>query len=536
MCHKGGMVIVSPISAEGFSCFLFCRPQVAPRKSLRASRSVLLSSIVCFGAVLVTMLPAQAAWVQTKKEAAGTKTTVGTMPAWMGNWSNPGSSSISTVYDGPAPGETQGSITFTFTWQPSYPGEAVPATASVKISSSATATVSDPQSVLTLSVENGFGDPGITTTHAPQTGWTKTVSSAGTWLKQTGGKSVVTFTVNLSAKVTGGSGNHCRVSAGATATPDNRTVTINSGSFGPQNFRKENLIGPPVSGSTPQPLENKRKDDGSMVVDSAVYWNQVQHSWMGSFGCSAHLPGFTLPTYEWSFDGNIALGYSQPSVYSNMSFTTAVKFGANGPSTTTVTLKATDSDGVKGSNTYAVRWHLPYEKTGNLPDKTNPKTKIRMLVGPVEPAGISILVVTQPETFDFGAAIDGVAVVVGVAGQVEVAAGIEIFKAVTGLVKLTHDQPGEESPGWRNDGTQWHYTAGTYPGNIANATSAVLQDPFGYEDYDMQIWQVKHSTHKSWVCDKYSVSGFESSGHIFSANSIDGIDKQAYYVTHRVLN
>jgi len=183
---------------------------------------------------------------------------------------------------------------------------------------------------------------------------------------------------------------------------DNRSVTITSPTIDDsyQLISEEvlPLLGPSVEfrSGTPEPpadgpysVKHRRESDNSIYTDSVAHWFGTEDGvgvpgWYGGGEFVVNTPNFSLfKSIEWSVDGGTLTDEAEAATTNNRntidispqilpgSETTSPKpFGidlggdADGSSMTTlskITAKVTDNDGTEGTNTYAVRWHKPYE-------------------------------------------------------------------------------------------------------------------------------------------------------------------------------
>jgi hypothetical protein len=312
-------------------------------------------------------------------------------------------------------------------------------------------------------------------------------------------------------------------------TQDNRSVWIESFTI-ETSYWKSSL----------QKAVHERNADKSIHTDSVVQWNSTAQNWQAANNFQGLTPGFSNPHYKWDWSGagQFTSGYQVPSIQPYEHMIMGLNFGNSEtgfPKTGTLDLEVTDGAGTDrliAKNNFGITFHLPYEKDTDLPNGPNTITKLRPLTKKIKP-GYGEIVVSDAESFDLEAVIDGASVLIGPYGAAleEV---IKFFKAITELTELTHNYMGNKGVDGNylnanNYPFLWGPTVTHHPENIYGATPAELAKTDGNENFHMQMFLTKRWHSKHWLADKYTVNGFQSSGHHFDAIKITSLEPEPFY-------
>jgi hypothetical protein len=458
-----------------------CIVKCGTRSTSNPLRCGLAKTIPMLGTVAFTLLvslPSHADWVLHHYETAGSNSApeAGRQPA--GPWDNPG---YGHVYDGEWTSEffpggsnngnwtvaAQGKVTAVFKWndeENDFPGGQVVILVKSRAWGQALPEVNlqlNPGTTL-LSQQ----DPDQESDSEPGQ-FVKTRKGAQLFTKQVAaGETEVKQEISLSSVASGSAAGGAAVQVFVSAVKDNRTVTLSNDVFDSdgKNWRK---------GSNGEGVENVRSPNGSVQWDSAVIWVPAQDAdyWQGTTEHPAHAyvhshayanaPGFPgtwailegsgpYSTYRWQVTGEIsAYRYTceVPGLVdlSNLepippSIVLAQNLGgdvSNYPRSSNFKVDVTDSsDGATAMDSSAIRWHLPFETTGDLDDKREFQV-IAMLKAPESSSFAKPL--DPEETFNIAAGIEGLAGVAGAAagapgGPVGVAVGSSLAYAIAGFV------------------------------------------------------------------------------------------------------
>lgn len=291
---------------------------------------------------------------------------------------------------------------------------------------------------------------------------------------------------------------------------------------------------------------NQRNKDDSMQGDSAATYSNADSNrgWVANATFVGNPSGFTNPTYAWSSDFSgaamVGVDLTQPSVAGSWFLYSADKL----PVTKTVTLTVKDgpgTDGATAANTYAVKWHLPYEAPNPVPYSVVPgKYQVQPArLGPVAHDQTQLKKPTQAQHIDWEATINGASVVAKVAGQEEIAGGLEIIEAIAKIAKPYTDVDADSNTetGATNNFETWSdsmklYDNDTYGGG--NIPADLQGNPEGYLLCDMYIYQVVHYKDKYWYADGYNSHGYDgTSNNVVYLRNIDDVSDEFYYVRHQ---
>ena len=351
---------------------------------------------------------------------------------------------------------------------------------------------------------------------------------------------------------------YAKAYAGFSYQADPRSVAISS-SIDP-SYRRTMDTGQPLSKyrdqTPPQPFQapmiaevaagllNEPDSYGAMMGDTVVTRRNGQ--WQGIGGFVANKSGnWKNPTYAWSVGGEstMAFGYSTPENQPNSSLSLGLNLGFSTdgfPKSSVITVDVTDSDEAVGKNTYAITWHLPYEKTQDLPDGRQRKEVLWISDNPITPLGGGISATKiPPKPFDSLAAIDDVKVVAGAFG---VPTGPltelqEVFKAITNIsewgdsgmeINVTENQIMHTSDAFEGALSQ-------NPDNIQGMTVATRDSLMAAKDYSS--WKkyncyggyVRLHHEKNWLADHYDAHGFDSSNHLLHHDVIEQYRFENFY-------
>ncbi len=303
-------------------------------------------------------------------------------------------------------------------------------------------------------------------------------------------------------------------------------------------------------------LLNEPSDDGSMTADSVAIWDGPSNQWLGQGSYQANTPGFISPALSWTLSGGDPTGAAQDELASSRRTINLAPFSgpyydlngimlggsANGSGImghTTLTLKATDSDGVEGENTYAVNWHLPYEKQIDRADGRQMKQLYWISSQPMNGTQNFQIEEVPATSFDALAMIDDTLVLADAVGvpTTPISTIVSVYKALTNITEWEHDEPSFEvtSQTSRNDSDAFSATLRHNAENIQNmdvATRDALMESRDYDsfsDYDVYVGRVRYHHKKSLLADKYDIHGFHSSNHVLSHDVTERAEFQNYY-------
>jgi hypothetical protein len=150
---------------------------------------------------------------------------------------------------------------------------------------------------------------------------------------------------------------------------------------------------------------NKRLNDGSIIVDSAVTWgnpgniNQGIPAWIADNSFTGNTVGFPSNcTYEWQRTGDgvvyVGAGVGDVSAQPNKNVLLKLQFGsadatfdpdlisayAGGTKSTTLKVKVTDpNDGFIANTQYDIHWHLPAENVTEDTSRLIPDSDIKVI-------------------------------------------------------------------------------------------------------------------------------------------------------------
>jgi len=289
---------------------------------------------------------------------------------------------------------------------------------------------------------------------------------------------------------------------------------------------------------------------GAMSGDSVVVYTAGQNAIsVNEYGdaFNALCSGFAHPYYTWSFtgsDGTVG-AYSQQYLNAESdqynSLPLNVNFGSDFdgyPKSGTVKVSVRDgSDNATAANTYSVTWHLPYEAYSYLGETGSGKYVEQTLASGVYPSASYDLPATDAEDFDVSAAFDAGEAITAAAGQEEVAGLFKVAASIAKLTNLKFSYNGDKaSLGNRNDGTSWSVAQGDNSdayggGNVS--PSSLASNPAGWQLCKLS-WCVVSKWHEnSWHTDKYTIHGYDSSGHLLVVHTTDTVDEEPYFVQYQ---
>ena len=330
---------------------------------------------------------------------------------------------------------------------------------------------------------------------------------------------------------------------------DDRSVTVSSSMIEASYYNSAALppsdtpegpetAGGPVPGVKTLHVPNA---DGSKDTDSVVRWRTGAWQVLG-VGFIANTPGsWNNPTFAWSVtgDGTPGFGYAIPEQQPYSSLVLGLNMG-NAPqgfpksSNVQVTVRDSGNDSATGTNTFNVKWHLPYEKTFDLPKGASYRDVYWVSDSYITQGAIVAEVPAQ--NFDYGAAIDNVLVlagVVGVPGVAETTEAVEVFKALSTLSQLGETQATYEvqATDVHDSHEEFGNTVRQHPDNIEGMTVAkrdqlqpLSSDDLRYEhdNYNTYVGRVRNHHKESFLADKYDEHGYVDSNHVFSHDVTEG--------------
>lgn len=315
----------------------------------------------------------------------------------------------------------------------------------------------------------------------------------------------------------------------------------------------------PMIGEVGAGLLNERGGNGSMTVDSVAFWASVEQEWRGKAKLKANTPNFTQPQhYYWSVDGGTPFPGSFLSTPNTSpregiaEIDEIIGLGgtayALGVQQSNFTVEVTDSDAAVGQNTYTVNWHLPYEKLRDLPD--GPRRKHLYWVSNNQlPDGGGVSATIDPQSFNYGAAIDDVLLVTSAVGlPTEQAADLfAAFKAVTNILQWgeTTTQVSITDTTVLHNPYAFRATVRERPENIAGLDIPTRNDWLALMDgtpsddlerfmsrYDCFAGRVRYHHQKRVLADKYDVHGFHSPNHTLVHDVKEYYAWETYYTLH----
>ncbi len=332
----------------------------------------------------------------------------------------------------------------------------------------------------------------------------------------------------------------------AVVKPDSREVAISCPTI-ETSYYKANVDAQHPDGQwshVPDPTS------GAMSGDSVVVYTAGQNAVsVNEYGdaFNALCSGFTHPYYTWSFTGSNGTVGAFSQQYLNAesdqynSLPLNVNFGSDFsgyPKSGTVKVSVRDGrDNATAANTYDVTWHLPYEAYSYLGQTGSGKHVEKTLASGVYPSASYDLPATDAEDFDVSAAFDAGEAITAAAGQEEVAGLFKVAASIAKLTNLKFSYNGDKaSLGNRNDGTSWSVAQGDNSdayggGNVS--PSSLASNSTGWQLCKLS-WCVMSKWHEnSWHTDKYTIHGYDSSGHLLVVHTTDTVDEEPYFVQYQ---
>jgi hypothetical protein len=356
------------------------------------------------------------------------------------------------------------------------------------------------------------------------------------------------------------------------AEVDNRSVQVGSSiedsyrlttddSYPTAEYR--NGVRPPASSNAVRDsaagLLNRRTNDGHITVDSVATWDNILQGWLGQGTFTANAANFQSPSYSWNLSGGDALGEHRNILdsdgasinlnpYTDMyGMLNAIDLGGDIEgvgmmSSSTVEVDVTDlADGVVGSNSITINWHLPYEKICDLADGPVVYTPIQNVSGPHGAGGGVIGTVNAVPETDFMGAIDNVLVLVSAAGlQTKAAAElVGVYKAIMALSTWSFPaQPEVQVTGntLEHNDEAWIATVKFLPEHIEGLEVGHGPDSNGYVNpqnlglYDMYGKNVRIHHTENRLAEQWDIHGFHSDNHVLTSDITTNIRLMPYYV------
>ena len=305
---------------------------------------------------------------------------------------------------------------------------------------------------------------------------------------------------------------------------DSRSVSISSSTIEPSYFR---------SASQPYTKELHKPDSsGAKQTDSVVHLYDGLWQSQGIQFSANNVGNWNNPIFDWESTGDSgpAAGFRSLQEEQQSSLTTGFSLGpgkGSFPKSSTVKVIVTDADDAKGDNTFAIKWHLQYEKERDLPDG-NKRKEISWIDSTHIPPGQGVGVHTTPaRTLSAEAAINGVLLLADLGGVPGASELGQIFELVTNLSEWQMTEPTYSiaSNDINNDGAMFKQVLLDNPENISNMTVAkrdILKqktpDQLQLElsKYACFVGRVRFHKTKSYLADKYDSHGYASSGNLFT--------------------
>jgi hypothetical protein len=331
------------------------------------------------------------------------------------------------------------------------------------------------------------------------------------------------------------------------ALPDNRYVTIASNTID-QSYSVDPATVPGYTG-----IQDKNPiapTSGQTVGDSAVSWSSTFSQWIADNGFEANAEHFYNPTYSFSWSGSGTLqapGIS--SDYSDQSFANAnATFGASAkvfPCSSTVNVTAQDgSDGTRGSASYTVRWHLPYEPT-QMYQETYDRSIVSSLVAGIYPGQMGLKAAAPEQGFDMSAVFETLGSVSAMAGQEELAGPLEIIADAAGITKWEYDFPGEAGDqqgfGSVNSGVNWQVAttdqSQEYICSTPNIPPSLSGNANGWQYCTMSVNEVLKERTQYWWANAFDANGFTgNSDYTIDPTIPDMVDIEPFFWRYLNLN
>ncbi len=315
------------------------------------------------------------------------------------------------------------------------------------------------------------------------------------------------------------------------ASPDSRDVTISCPAIEASSYK-----GTPEPENPSGAYTHARASDGSLQTDSVAVWEATE-KWCIQDDFDAVATNFANPTYSWTVTG---LGHSMDDGTGSSTRVQALaQDGSTFPTSTSLSVTVTDSDNATATNTYGVRWHLPYESIGFL-GSVRKKAQLNKLYGPVHQGDFDYVQPSPARDIDIDKGFDAAGAIAAASGQEALGGILDIIGKLAGLADFKYHYGGQDGDavghGTQNGQDKWTATLNN-PDWAANVDTPWLlnyQDPrdHSYDGWvfcDLSIWEVKIWNHKTWMADRYTAKGYDSTGYILYADPIEKIEEEPYY-------
>ena len=458
--------------------------------------------------------------------------------------------------------KVNGTVTYTWTWN-GGPNSAPPpsvqfvheiggagASGGGDINGTVTATASD-GGIGKENKADSVSDDGKTQSHSDGFGGAR-------WERQDSSSGTITVTGTLQAeydlsepKSSGGypGGGYPGGGSGYPGSGGSGTLGGSAGAFYHAELSGHTIITSPIETSyekTSNPETqgddpNIRNSDGSIHVDSGVSWNndpQTGGAWIGSIGLFASSP-FDTSNYTWSGDavGDPNGGINNPYALLKVSGAHTDNFPKDSHAQVTVT--DLSGSGSTDSNTYAITWHLPYEKNALVSTKKTKHVLLTRLENIQEDMGGSVPL-TKGGKIDVGAAIDGIALLIEMSGQEELLPIVGLLELVGKMAEITkweYEYADEQQEIAQNNATTWgdaeSSNASEYKqadGSEPNIPDGMAGDSRNYKLCRMDVKQMELDKDEVYTADGYNLHGFDgNSNHLITAHKIDNVKDEFFF-------
>ncbi len=288
-----------------------------------------------------------------------------------------------------------------------------------------------------------------------------------------------------------------------------------------------------------------RNPDGSIHVESSASWNhdpQTGGAWIGSTGLFASSP-FDTTNYSWSGD---AIG--DPNSGINNSYALLKVSGAHTDefpkeSNAQVTVTDLSGSGSTDSNTYAITWHLPYEKNALVSTKKTKHVLLTRMENIQDDFGGSVPL-TKGGKIDVGAAIDGIALLVEMSGQEELLPIVGLLELVGKMAEITkweYEYADEQQETAQNNATTWGNAetsnASEYKqvdGSEPNIPAYMVGNSSNYKLCRMAVKQMELDKDEVYTAYGFNLHGYDGcENHLITDHKIDNVKDEFFFTVYQ---
>ncbi len=288
-----------------------------------------------------------------------------------------------------------------------------------------------------------------------------------------------------------------------------------------------------------------RNPDGSIHVESSVSWNhdpQTGGAWIGSTGLFASSP-FDTTNYSWSGD---AIG--DPNSGINNSYALLKVSGAHTDefpkeSNAQVTVTDLSGSGSTDSNTYAITWHLPYEKNALVSTKKTKHVLLTRMENIQDDFGGSVPL-TKGGKIDVGAAIGGIAMLVEMSGQEELLPIVGLLELVGKMAEITkweYEYADEQQETAQNNATTWGNAetsnASEYKqvdGSEPNIPAYMVGNSSNYKLCRMAVKQMELDKDEVYTAYGFNLHGYDGcENHLITDHKIDNVKDEFFFTVYQ---